>query len=264
MKKYFILICVVLLLVPFVKGASPSVTNLAVNNPIDLLGNSVATISCNASISDEAGWEDISLVNATFWHSSSTETSNDDENDHYTNSSCSFGTNTSSTEFKAICSFALEYYTNPGNWTCKIRAYDSSSEGNNQIDTIVNSLLALSFPNAINFGAFSLGETSTDLTENVTNIINTGNTLIDVRLSGSNLVCTSGSIPVSNVKYSDIDDTLYSSMNSLSGDLTTLDLNIPPRTTTISTKDIFWKISIPNTGAGGSCTNSITFSAIAG
>lgn len=76
--------------------------------------------------------------------------------------------------------------------------------------------------------------------------------------------CTVGVVPVGNIKYSDIDDTAYNSMTALTGDTINLDLNVTQQTGAITTKDIFWKIKIPDTGVGGSCTNTITFTAVAG
>ena len=251
-------------LVPLAEAVAPSVGTVTADDPINLLESSTVNVLCNSTVADVDGWANITMVNATIWHSSSTEGASDDNNYHYTNSSCSLGTNVSETELPASCSFPMEYYSNSGTWSCKLRAYDGSSEAGNETNTTVNSLIALNIPNTLDFGSMDLGETSTNDTENETSIENTGNTLIDIQLSGDSMSCTSGSIAVSNIKYSDTDNTEYSSMTALSGTSTTINLDVAQRTDGASIKDIFWRILIPSTGAGGSCSNTITFTAIAG
>ena len=253
-----------LFLFPLVSAAAPLVYNITIIDPINLLEGSTVGVYCNATLSDSDGWGNISTINSTIWHSSSTEGAADDNNDHYTNSSCSLGTNSSATDVPANCRFDMQYYSNSGNWTCKIRANDGSSTGTNETNTTINTLLALSVSNTINFGAMSLGDTSTDSTENVTSVENTGNTGIDIQLSGDAMSCTPGSITASNIKYSTVDNTAYSSMTALSGTATTLDINISQRTDSTTSKNTFWKIDIPTTGVGGSCSSTITFTAISG
>jgi len=264
MKRILIFV-LIFNLFQIVFAAVPSVGPVSVTNPINLNAGTTKTITCNATVSDADGWQNISLVNATLWDSTATtEGAADDNNNHYTNASCSIGTNTSATDVPVTCAFSLQYYANNGTWTCKIRAWDGLNESSNQTSTTINPLIALSIPSTINFGLMSLGETSSNTTENETAVENYGNVQIDVDLSGDGMVCTIGSIPVENIRYSSIDNTSYASMTSLTTSATTLDLNIPQRTNGASFKITYWKIQIPNTGVGGSCSNTITFTAVAG
>ena len=260
----------ILFLIPTAKApppkATPSVGIVEVTDPINLLESSTVTVWCNATISVSGNWKqnDVLSVNGTIWHSSSSEGAADDNNSHYTNSSC-FSTDVETTEVQTNCSFSLQYYSNPNTWTCKLGAFMSKSDtsADNQTNTTVNTLLALSIPGTIDFGSMTVGQNSTDTTENVSAVENTGNVLMDIQLSGDAMSCTTGSIPVSNIKYSAVDNTPYASMTALSENATTLGLNVSQRTDGVSTKDVFWKISIPNTGIDGVCSNTMTFTAIA-
>ena len=252
-----------LLLIPFA-SAAVSVGSPAISDPIDLSAGSASMVQCNAAISDDSGWENILSANATIWHSSSSEGAADDDNDHYTNASCSFGENISSTEVPVTCSFSMQYFSNPGSWTCKIRAYNGSSEGSSLIAYSVNTLLAIKIPENLNFGSMALGQTSTDDSENVTAIENYGNVQLDVKLSGSAMACSSGSFSTSSIRYSGSDNAAYDSMESLSGNSTTFDLNLPQRTGGASVKNMYWKIRLPEAGAGGMCSNTIDFTAASG
>lgn len=264
MKAALILMLAICML-PAALAAAPTVGTVTVTDPIDLSAGSTKAITCNATFSDADGWANVSSVNATLWDvAASAEGNADDSNDHYTNASCSIGTNTSESDAPATCTFDLQYYANNGTWTCKIRAYDAAASGTNQTNTTINTLLALNIPSTINFGTMSLGDTSTNTTENETSVENYGNVLIDVDLSGDDMSCSSGTIPVGNIKYSDTDNTAYASMTALTTSATTLNLNVAQRTNGVSTKTTYWKIQIPSTGVGGSCTNTITFTAVAG
>lgn len=263
--KRILLFLFILYTLPIAFAAIPTVGTVSVTNPISLNAGSTKEITCNATFSDADGWANVTSVNATLWDAiSSTEGSVDDDNDHYTNSSCSIGTNTSTTEAPVVCTFNLQYYANNSTWTCKINADDGNATGSNQTNTTVNSLLALNIPSTINFGTMSLGSTSTNTTENETVVENYGNIQIDVNLSGNDMSCNIGTIPVGNIKYSSVDNTSYTSMTALTTSAVTLDLNVSQRTSTPSTKTTYWRIQIPNTGVGGSCTNTITFTAVAG
>lgn len=254
-----------LLIFPAALAAAPTIDALTIIDPVSLNPDSTVIVICNSTFSDEDGYANVTSVNATFWDAtSSSEEASDDENDHYTNSSCSIGTNTSNISAPVTCTFEVEYYANAAAWTCKINVFDDASSASNQTDTTVDTLLALSIPDSVNFGEMDRGGISTDLSENVTTVQNAGNVQIDVNLSGDAMGCTVGVVPVGNIKYSDIDDTAYNSMTALTGDTINLDLNVTQQTGAITTKDIFWKIKIPDTGVGGSCTNTITFTAVAG
>jgi len=261
--RYFLLV-LFLVLIPAALAAAPTVDTVTVTDPVNLNAGSTKTVTCEATVSDADGWANITVVNATIWHSSSTEASADDNNDHYTDVSCDIGTNTSETDAPVTCTFALQYYAKDGTWTCKIRAHDDSSSGSNETTTTVNELVALSAPATMNFGSLSLGDTSTNTTEVEFSMENKGNVQIDAQVSGNNMTCASGTISVGNVRYSSADNTSYDLMTVLTASAVTFDLNITKSTGSASSVTTYWRIQIPDSGVGGSCNNTITFTAVSG
>ena len=267
--RLFLLIIAVLslaMMFSFAEAGTQTVGTVAVSpSPIDLTAGSTKTVSCSATVADAIDWNNIATVNATFWDAVySSETAADDSSVHYANTSCSIGTNTSLTEAPATCTFGLQYYANASTWTCKINSFDASvNSASNLTNATVNSLAALDVTEAtIDFGTLALGATSSsDVTATVQN---TGNTQIDVQLSGNAMSCTSGSLAQENIHYSASSGVAYGSMTTLTGTAITLDLNVAKSTGSASTSLSYWKISLPSSGVGGTCTNTITFSGVAG
>lgn len=147
-----------LLIFPAALAAAPTIDALTIIDPVSLNPDSTVIVICNSTFSDEDGYANVTSVNATFWDAtSSSEEASDDENDHYTNSSCSIGTNTSNISAPVTCTFEVEYYANAAAWTCKINVFDDASSASNQTDTTVDTLLALSIPDSVNFGEMDRG-----------------------------------------------------------------------------------------------------------
>lgn len=120
-----------------VSNSIPTVSSLVVTSPVDLSSGNV-TVWCNATLTDNNGHSNIVSANATFWNSAyATETASDNISKHYTNASCSLGSNTSSTKKPAYCSFNIDYSANTGTWTCKIRARDNSSVGTSTVNATI-------------------------------------------------------------------------------------------------------------------------------
>ena len=250
--------------------AVPSVSDPIATDPVDLSACSTVVIWCNVSISDGDGWEDIDNVNATLWDpASTTEEDSDDNGMHYTNYSCTLGTNTSLNDIPANCSFTLQYYANPAEWICKIYANDTSSnvDSNSTADVTVNTLRALDAESTISFGSLAPGATSpTDMNNTVTNC---GNAAIDLNLSGTNLTNASATITnisVSNVKYNvtDPDQDYTANMTSLSyTDATRTEFSLAKRINGPSNQTTYWKISIPAVIENLFYAGNVTFTAVA-
>jgi len=261
--KYFLLI-LFLVLIPAALAATPTVGTVTVTDPVNLNAGSIKTVTCEATASDADSWANITVVNATIWHSSSSEVSSDDNNDHYTDASCDIGTNTSETDAPVTCTFALQYHAKDGTWTCKIRAYDDSSSGSNEMTATVNELVALSIPATMDFGILSLGETSTNTSEVEFSVENKGNVQIDAQVSGNNMVCTSGTLNVGNIRYGSADNTSYDLMTTLTTGAVPFDLNVTKSTGSPSSVLTYWRIQISSLGVGGSCSNTVNFTAVSG
>jgi len=252
----------------FANPGAPIVADVVATDPVDLSTCSTVLVWCNATVTDDDTWEDIDNVNATLWDSlNSVEETSDDNNLHYTNYSCALETNISLYTVTVNCSFTVEYYANPSNWTCKIYANDSTANSaSNSTDNItINTLRALDAEANINFGALAPGVTSaSDVNNTVTNC---GNVALDLNLNGTNLTNVSASvanITVSNIKYNvtypDSDYTV--NMTSLSPSPTYADFSLAKRTTTVSTGKTYWKINIPETIENLIYSGTITFTAV--
>lgn len=260
-----ILTLIFLFVLPFVFAGTQIISTIIVPPNISLNLGSTQSVNCTATITDTETWESIIAVNATIWDTiSSAENSADDNNNHYTNTSCTLGDNDTLNSRPVTCGFSLQYYSNPSTWTCKIRSYNSTSDSaSNETNVTVNSLVSLEVTeSAINFGTLNLGNTSQEDVNST--ITNTGNIIMDVGLSGNALSCSSGSISVGNIRYSSLSGTAYNSMVSLTGIAKTLVMALDKSTGPASTGLIYWKISIPSSGVGGTCTNTITFTAKSG
>jgi hypothetical protein len=267
-KVKLLLAILLLLMIPIAHAGSQTVGSVTINpSPIDLNLDSTKTVECSAAISDSNGWENISIsnVSAVFWDAlDCNESSENNGSNHYTNTSCSLGDNTSSTERPVTCSFPLQYYANPSQWTCKINSYNATNDAASNSDNAnVKSLIALDVVESeVDFGTLALGNTSSDDVR--TTVRNVGNVKIDANMSGTAFTCSSGVISPEAIRYSSSSGQSYSSMTELTVDETTLDLNVAKSTGEDSSKYVYWKIKLPESGVGGFCSNAITFSAAEG
>ncbi|NIQ18028.1 MAG: hypothetical protein GTN43_04435 [Candidatus Aenigmarchaeota archaeon] len=248
--------------------AVPSVSNMTLTDPVDLNACSTVVIWCNATITDDDGWyNEVDTVNATLWDEAAVnEGDSDDNSNHYTNLSCALGENISATDVFVNCSFTLQYYANPANWTCKIRVNDSSSNvGSNSTNLTVNTLIALDAEDTMNFGSLDPGVTSPDDVNNT--VTNCGNVAIDLNLSGTDLTNTSATvtnITVGSIKYNvtNYSQDYATGMTSLSATSTRADFNLGKRTNGAMTNKTYWKISIPSVIENLIYTGTVTFTAV--
>src|SRR3972149_2412548 len=109
--KAFLVIAVLLVMPIAFAGTQTAGTVIVSPSSIDLAAGSTKLVVCNATVTDTDNWNNITAVNATIWHvTNSTEAGADNNNNHYTNTTCVLGTNTSATARPVDCSFAVQYY----------------------------------------------------------------------------------------------------------------------------------------------------------
>jgi parallel beta-helix repeat protein len=248
-----------------VSNTAPIVDSFQATDPIDL-GEGVGIKAwCNATITDEDGWEDVDEANATLFISPATHTSADDPDNHYTNSSCTLEAG-SGTSRGVNCAFYPQWYADDGEWKCNITANDSSgaSGWGNKTDITVNTLVALVVNASLAFEDLDIGETSTDHTLQINN---TGNTGIDVTVNGSDLDCTgpADNISVGQLHYNESSEAAYADMCALTSTSTdtcgALQGSFDLADGVAESKSTYWKLQIP-TRTGGTCTGSMTVEAI--
>jgi len=252
------LIC--FLLIPIVFAIPPQVIDVTISS-VFLNSGDTKQVMCNASIFDPDG--NISIVNATIFDTSANQSSPDDNNNHYTNSSCTFNSSGNMTD--VFCGFDMQYYSNPSEWVCNISAYDEISSGSNHTNFTVEELKAMSitpisyhngFGQSIPLDGFSV--------QAVMNITNEGNVNFSLALNGTDIQCETGSIGSSNQRFSSTQDFSYYSGVALTHTKTNYTGFYVDRRTDDSTpslRHLYWLLKIASTGAGGDCTGIISLDA---
>ena len=270
----------------------PDIVNVSLNGDtsITLTPNETTKVWCAAVVRDYNGETDIMGVNATLYDSSYTSDTADDNNYHYTNSSCqitldagTFNTWDTDNEYYVLanCTFDLEYYSNPGTWVCNATAVDAMDWTDTRWNTeTVNELLALGVPDLINYTEVNATEVSPEQIANVTNL---GNVEINLSLHGYGVTdgdnkamnCTLGNIgyiPIMYEKYNLSEST--ATVNSLSefeatyvnltGSAVTKQFNLGYRqedTYNEAWNLTYWRIYVPK-GVAGTCNGTIVFGAV--
>jgi hypothetical protein len=266
-------------------NAPPNITNVTVddviNSPaeeIDLIPANTSTAYCWAIVEDYQGLANIANLSAQLYSNLSSFGGTDDNNNHYTNTSCfrndSFG-NENQTFIN--CSFRLQYYANAGNWSCTINATDTYTARSNQSDTVVvNTLLAVGVNDTLTFGNVSAGMVSI---ESSIQVINYGNVQINLSLSGygnatddnNSMVCDTGNITLEHMKFN-LSQSHGGFMNITTANLLYKNLSnttlIEPFRLTQRQNDAsndawnntFWRIFVPG-GVGTDCQGHIIIGA---
>jgi len=258
-KFLWIIILSVVVMKP-VSSADPVITGIMITDPAYLNTGTVTEISCNATIDDSDGYLNLSNVAAVLYDSvEANATSIDDNNNHYTNSSCVIiGTGNTS---NVSCSFLLWYYANPGTWVCNMTASDGIGTTSNVTNTTVAELVGMSvtgllYHNGTGEG-IPLGNTSAEALMNITN---TGNVDLGIELSGQDMGCDIGTIPVSSQRYNTTAGFSYASGKGLTNSSVSLAGFIVARRTDDlypSSNYIYFMLMIPPNGIGGACNGTI-------
>jgi hypothetical protein len=272
----------------------PEIINVSIDDDaasIALTASSTKLVTCIAILRDYNGDSDIASVNATFYDSVvSSSGAADDNNDHYTNSSCEINADTGNYNgytddayhSLANCTFQVEYYANPQDWVCNATVADNASWiGKNTDDITVSQLLALGLPDTINYGTVNATYVSD---ENITNITNYGNVQINISLEGYGVAegdglamnCTLGNIGTIASMYEKYNLTASNpgplSLTEFEGNYTNITSTGTPeikkfelaaRTNDAlndAIKESYWRIYVPK-GVAGTCLGNIIFGA---
>jgi hypothetical protein len=255
---------------------------------ITLLAGLTRTVYCNVSIRDWNGINGNITLNASlFDRANSQPFGSDDNNTHYTNTSCSmmsgspYGQNNVYANY--TCVFDIMYHANNGSWNCTVWAHDIQGSFGGHLNYTTNAtnsttilpLYALNVTDGIDFGNIAVGETSPDIAANVTNF---GNMRINLTVQGYGnttndglaLVCNSSlsnwNISIGNEAFDIVNGTAFGSMTALTGAVqTVVGFSMPKRNTTEVVNSTYWKLNIPTSiNPFGVCNGWIVFSAIAG
>mgnify|MGYP005838493555 CR=1 FL=1 len=265
-----------------ITNAPPTVLTVTIDEEVNGLDNitlsagQTRSIYCNVTVRDWNGYDDVNMTNATLWDDDSVNMGDvDDENNHYTNSSCTNVGNDGTYLSYWQCAFDVYYYANNGsNWKCNATALDDSNfTDSNYNTTTINPLYALNISTqSIDYGDVPVEGTSDNQTADV---INFGNMDINVSLwgyaknPGDNLAfnCSlNGNISIGNERYglNPVDD--WNAKTNLSSTATDLGLTITKQTALGVPKQntTYWQVYIPaDENPAGFCTGNVVFEATA-
>jgi hypothetical protein len=261
----------------------PEMSNVSVENnasSVALTPNASKVITCVGVATDYNGWNDVKGASATFFDNTSSSYGDvNDNNLHYTNSSCIITQEGLYTDW-INCTLNVWYYANAGPWNCTIRVNDSKNKVGYGHDMInISSLLALGLPDIIYYGEVNATEVSA---ENITNVTNYGNVRINLSLSGygfwlndgNAMNCTVGfskNITINHEKYNltdthsgvlEISQTIANYTNLTSAPaVKKYNLNYRQNDTfNEAVNYTYWRIYVPQ-GVAGTCQGNIVFGA---
>ncbi len=243
---------------------------------ITLNAGTYKTVYCNASIRDFNGGSTIGNVSATFFRNQTpiNTTSPDDNNTHYTNTSCT-GHSPAGFFRNFTCSFRVQYYANPGQWICNVTASDNynftGANGNASGHNVTNidALLALNVTTLIDYGDMAVGDISDPQQANVTNI---GNININVSVKGYGLnisdglamVCEQGNISIQYEKYNVSDGGsvpgAYVNLSSTLTQIPRLTITQQQLDDTQTVNSTYWLLVVPP-NPFGVCNGTVVFQA---
>jgi hypothetical protein len=270
-------------LTKFISTTSNAGTDGFSGGTIDLVGGSTRTIWINGLVADSNGEADISDVDIRLRRSGVSGSCSEDPNSCRLVSNCTLDTAAGTAlQVGYNCSIALEYYTDstsgggefPGeNWILEVTVNDLSAGTTTDaaLTKEVETRLALTIPATISYGSLALGANTTSANNVAMNIAQAGNDNADVEvhMTAGNLACltgatSTGNIPRSNLSWALTDvDWNHGSVAALTGTAADTNLNVAYRHGSNPTANLFWNISIPASGVGGTCSGTVTVSAIA-
>ena len=252
-----------------ITNSAPLITVISLESPVNLVAYSNKTVYCNGTVFD---YDNQSItVNATLFISGQTSPeSQDDGNNHYSNSNCSrIGTQNRSMPYS--CTFNLRYYAdNQSSWICNMTAIDPLGALASNLSNYgaINPLVAIKIPELLDYGDLAVNSISNDVPANITNAGNR-NATISVEGYGSTpadglaFTCDFGSIALNYERYNATNGTTYALMTPLTGTTTQIQgFYVSHRSSenSDSINSTYWKVQIP-IGAGGVCTGKILFTA---
>lgn len=252
-----------------ITNAFPEIHLVEVDQNIVLNAGSITTVTCNATIRDWNGFNDINNVNATFYYYLNNSDDPDDRNVHYTNATCVEIDNDGEYWANYSCSFEVHYFANNGSWNCNVTVIDDhgfTDAANNT--TTINALYALNVTDIIDYGNLSVTDTSEEINATVTNF---GNMDINVTVlgygltegDGIGLVCEHGNnISIEYQRFSSADLVSWDDKTVL--DELGKDMNMTiPQPTEASNPETWithWQLYVPP-NPFGICTGTIRFTA---
>jgi hypothetical protein len=261
-----------------VTQALPEITNVTCNggSALTLTAGGTKQMLCVVKIMDFNGGNTIANVNATFHYYLNLSTDPDDNNTHYTNTTC-IENSTDGLNATWNCTFEILYYANNGTWIANITVKDDyNMTAKSTKNATISTLYALNVTDTIDFGSMAVGDTTLGdpIQANVTNL---GNMNINVTVkgyagdnetTGANyaMFCQYRNITIANERYNTSSST-YDDMTSLTGATTTIRGFTVLQQTNDAMQEInttYWRLHVNATNNPfGMCNGTVVFGAIA-
>ena len=255
-------------------GNYPKINTISLEN-IDLNPGTTKTVWCNGTAWDGDGFGDLYNATGVIYSGTSSPGAAQNNNNNYKDFDCA--TATFNTDGQFACSFDVQFFAEADNWTCQVNITDQSGLSNTSTnESVLSELLAIGInETTINFGFLAIGaDSGTD--DTIVVVQNLGNVDMDIDLdtydtspgSSNAMNCTTGFIPVTNIRYnltSSIDyslKTFIPGIESLIDNSFNLAKQTGPAETNPTTKNIYWGAGIPGSGTAGSCSGKIFFGAV--
>ncbi|MBN1792981.1 DUF2341 domain-containing protein [Candidatus Woesearchaeota archaeon] len=259
-----------------ITDSPPEILNISCNGDEDITLNAGSTqrVQCSVIIRDYNGGNTIQYVNSTFSYFLNSSDDPDDNNIHYTNTSC---THNSTDGYNATwdCAFDVWYYANNGTWNVNVTVTDDfpfivSSISN----TTILPMYAIDVTPLIDFGEMYVGEVSSSSVQ--ANITNYGNMEINVSVygfggenetkgAGLAMICNTRNITSDDERYSLNPADTWATMAAISQTPTLLpSLTMPQQEDDLTQimNSTYWRLFInPVSNPDGICNGTVIFSA---
>jgi hypothetical protein len=261
---------------PQVLGVSVFETLNVSSRNVTVSAGSTKSVTCNASVRDWNGFNDIVHVNATLYYFLNQSSDSDDTNTHYTNASCTVNDSTGTYTGYFTCVFDVFYYANNGTWVCNVTVKDTyvnpNFTGYNSNTTYFYPVYALNVTDGIDYGNVAVEEYSTP--DKVANITNFGNRAINVSVEGYGIrrgdglamnCSIFGNITIDNERFATNASIAYGNKASLTNASAFIPgLTMPKQTdpNALIINSTYWQLYIPPNPAGN-CTGYVIFTAMA-
>jgi len=270
-----------------VSNATPTIDSVTIAtasegadvDALTLTAGSTKTVYVHGAFHDDNGCAEVTAaaqgVKSILYSPLTNQACNTDGADCYQNSggvTCTYGGCTGGTDTDGTfeCSYALQYYSDPGDWTAYVTASDgtaTSSAHSTNTSTIAD-LAGVNLTGTVNYGAIALGAASTiDANETVA-MANQGNVTSDFRFSGTAMTCQVGTISVGQQHYATgisgiTSSTAFADLYPLTGSASTVTHDLVKSTDGgASATSSYWQVTLPSNGIAGTCSGTLTIAAI--
>ena len=247
----------------------PYISNMIVApNPVVLNAGTTTVFECNFTVNDNNGANEITGANITVYTNESIGDSAVSNNTKYDNETCiEVAVGTTSRDY--TCTVGLLYYAINGTWTCNATGVSIDGNRSNTLTFSVDPIYALNItPSLLDFGDMAAGDTSNNLTANITNV---GNRRINVSVYGyginigdnNSFNCETQNISLNYTRYASNDTAEYDQKESLTDLPTELRLTMEKQNTTTDVMNVsYWQTHIPlNITDVSLCNGTIIFEA---